>query len=356
MSIDSRAINSLMSPPEPTPLESFARGSEGPSKTAHTKPTYPTALDQFPSPPVSPFTTNINPSIDRTIGVQDPILFPQEPANPVPQPPLFSASEDSDVLAAQRAVDQHMRARVPAHARLRDVSPPSRTDYLLTLEFRTQVYAKCAKSPRAWLERERETLREDNAIRASRPHKRIAPYPSTPRIVAVGITKPSRGAGVKASPTKPRAAGPRPRSAVKPKVRDMSEQPKARGTTREDKDFQDLPDYCPPLDTLPNKPDSLKVEWKTGNKLHPPRDDPAYALCHEDEISLASILRLDCSTYLTSKRRIFQARVETLRIGKEFRKTDAQQACKIDVNKASKLWMAYDKVGWLNKEYFRQYL
>jgi hypothetical protein len=48
--------------------------------------------------------------------------------------------------------------------------------------------------------------------------------------------------------------------------------------------------------------------------------------------------------------------VRALRIGKEFRKTDAQQACKIDVNKASKLWTAYDRVGWFDSEHFQQYL
>jgi hypothetical protein len=76
---------------------------------------------------------------------------------------------------------------------------------------------------------------------------------------------------------------------------------------------------------------------------------------HEAEVNLAATLRLNCATYLCSKRRVFQARIEALRIGKEFRKTDAQQACKIDVNKASKLWQSYDKVGWFNPDYFRQH-
>ncbi|KAF7539606.1 hypothetical protein G7Z17_g12393 [Cylindrodendrum hubeiense] len=79
-------------------------------------------------------------------------------------------------------------------------------------------------------------------------------------------------------------------------------------------------------------------------------------LLHPDELTLAGNLRLDCATYLTSKRRIFERRLQCLRNGKEFRKTDAQQACKIDVNKASKLWTAFDKVGWLDAEWVRQYL
>jgi hypothetical protein len=79
-------------------------------------------------------------------------------------------------------------------------------------------------------------------------------------------------------------------------------------------------------------------------------------LLHPDELILASNLRLDCATYLTSKRRIFLRRLECARIGKEFRKTDAQQACKIDVNKASKLWQAYDRVGWLDIQWMREYM
>ena len=85
--------------------------------------------------------------------------------------------------------------------------------------------------------------------------------------------------------------------------------------------------------------------------------DPHRALLDPEEVSLAANLRLDCATYLTSKRRIFVARRECWagtwggKGKKEFRKTDAQQACKIDVNKASKLWMAFEKVGWLDEKW-----
>lgn len=118
---------------------------------------------------------------------------------------------------------------------------------------------------------------------------------------------------------------------------------------REDKDFNSLPDYCPPKESLPSKPNSLKVDWK-GAPIDL-RSDPHAHLLHPDELLLAGNLRLDCATYLTSKRRIFIKRVECLEIGKEFRKTDAQQACKIDVNKASKLWAVFEKVGWLNAKW-----
>ena len=98
----------------------------------------------------------------------------------------------------------------------------------------------------------------------------------------------------------------------------------------------------------------LKAEWK-GNKLDLSGDADRHLL-HEAELELASTLRLNCATYLCSKRRVFQARIAALKINKEFRRTDAQQACKIDVNKASKLWQAYDKVGWFDATYFREYV
>jgi hypothetical protein len=97
--------------------------------------------------------------------------------------------------------------------------------------------------------------------------------------------------------------------------------------------------YCSPLSSLPDNPNSLRVEWR-GVPLDL-TDHPH--ILDSDEVMLARNLRLDSATYLTSKRRIF-----IKRIGKEFHKTDAQQACKIDVNNASKLCQAFEKVGWLN--------
>ena len=128
------------------------------------------------------------------------------------------------------------------------------------------------------------------------------------------------------------------------------------GTKREDVDYNALPDYAPPTSTLPKgNPKILKADWPSSNVLNLANDTDREML-HEAEVSLAGTLRLSCATYLCSKRRIFESRLNALRIGKEFRKTDAQQACKIDVNKASKLWGAYDKVGWFSKDYFTQYL
>jgi hypothetical protein len=119
-------------------------------------------------------------------------------------------------------------------------------------------------------------------------------------------------------------------------------------------DWITLPDYCPPTSSLPSKPNSLKIDWKgTPTDLS---NDPDRHLLHPDEVLLASNLRLSCAAYLTSKRRMFLRRLECLQKDKEFRRTDAQQACHIDVNKASKLWAAFEKVGWLDKAWVEPFL
>ncbi|KAL5614272.1 hypothetical protein BROUX41_004382 [Berkeleyomyces rouxiae] len=125
--------------------------------------------------------------------------------------------------------------------------------------------------------------------------------------------------------------------------------------SREDKNFEKLADVCPPISTLDGLKDSaLKTEWK-GNPINL-ADDPNLDLLHPLERTLASTLRLDCATYMTSKRRLFLSRLDCLERNKTFRKTDAQNACHIDVNKASRLYVAYDQVGWLKAEWVESFL
>ena len=119
--------------------------------------------------------------------------------------------------------------------------------------------------------------------------------------------------------------------------------------------WKKLPDYSPSIETLPpgnNK--CLKVEWK-GSPLNLSHD-PLRLYLHPAELSLASILRLPCDLYLDSKRRLFLEKVCKLRNNLPFRRTDAQKACRIDVNKASRLYSAFEKVGWLKNENFLKYL
>lgn len=329
---------SLMSPPEAIPHESFTHAPLEHPMDTQMKSLFSLAAPRFPiSPPVSPATKNL-----KSIGgqelppivVRDPILYPQpepQPTSSQLQAPLFT---DDESLAAQRVVNEHVAARVPSL--FREASPPRQSEYTLALEFKSQVARAFNMNRRHWLERERGYLQ---AVRSAKRYPKIAPANVRSHHASSGVRKVAAVRPPKAPrPARPARPTPDPTKKV----------------VREDKDFLALPDYCPPLSSLPDKPNSLKVEWR-GAPLDL-SDDPQAHLLDPDELALAGNLRLDCATYLTSKRRIFIKRIEALRIGKEFRKTDAQQACKIDVNKASKLWQAFEKVGWLNPAWVAQYV
>ncbi|OAA35167.1 Homeodomain-like protein [Metarhizium rileyi] len=351
-------ITSLMSPPDAV-LDSFHHGNSALNRSGGVNSKQSSSQQPLPmSPPISPYskpisTTSAVPATPPSQAIiQDPVLYPadeQSPASPS-QPPLFALAE----LEHQRIVDEHVRAR--SQSILNDLILPKREEYVLALSFRSQVLRHYISGPRKWLRKERALLEADRRAGAQRyhailpakpiaakPHRsqrtdRISKPHATPRPIRTNATT------VGVTPTRPvgrTSATPEPsRRAVAP--------------NREDKDFSSLPDYCPPLDSLPSRPNSLKVDWK-GQPIDL-SSDPHASLLHPDELLLAGNLRLDCATYLTSKRRIFERRLQCLRTGKEFRKTDAQQACKIDVNKASKLWTAFEKVGWLDQNWIRKFL
>ncbi|CCE64481.1 hypothetical protein TPHA_0H02780 [Tetrapisispora phaffii CBS 4417] len=115
--------------------------------------------------------------------------------------------------------------------------------------------------------------------------------------------------------------------------------------------WQQLPDYSPPLSTIPDNKYCMKIEWK-GSQMDL-SNDPLRDQLHPAELVLAQILRLPCDLYLDSKRRFFLEKVYRVKNGKTFRRTDAQKACRIDVNKASRLFQAFEKIGWLDDKYFK---
>lgn len=263
--------------------------------------------------------------------------------------PVDSVNPDHDAL-----VNHHMHMNQYKNNKFR----PTKDDYLLALSLVSVVSTECNRNSAAWLERERElTSRLGNPNRvtkySARPRKslpKIAPAPAT-------VSRRSKPSNRAARPT--RAPRPPKRSPLS-KVIDSFDGsavnlPKQRGTgtSGKDEDYNALPDFSPPVSTLPNST-CLKADWR-GQPLDL-SGDPDRHMLHDAELGLAARLRLSCATYLCSKRRIFKARVEAYRNGKEFRKTDSQQACSIDVNKASKLWQAFDKVNWFNRDYFEQYL
>lgn len=359
-------ISNLMSPPEPAPLDLFRSAGAACGKPASTPGTR--VPHQPLSPPVSPFSqaaNTIGPAPLLSHGGKDPILYPAgESPSSAPTGPLFTPTPASVAklrATTEQLVSEHIASR-PAGL-FRGSTPPRPEDYELALYFKSNCFRMFQDNPKEWLRKERELLRADRKHTALSFQPTRLPHilpAARPAVLGPQSTKAPTVRVQKLKSPKVKTQNPRPIRATPVPARETirvgTPEPRVRtvAPNREDKDFASLEDLAPPVSTLPSKPNSLKVDWK-GNALDL-SNDPNRHLLHPDELILASNLRLDCATYLTSKRRIFLRRLECARIGKEFRKTDAQQACKIDVNKASKLWQAYERVGWLDIEWMRGHM
>nr|POE53356.1 swirm domain-containing protein [Quercus suber] len=125
-------------------------------------------------------------------------------------------------------------------------------------------------------------------------------------------------------------------------------------------EWRDADDYCPPIDM--NKPIGLKVPPATSTgtnskKTPAPWTDAEMVKIdidhlHPEELVLAKDFRVEPQAYLMTKRRIFAARVRALVEHQNWNKTCAQQAVQMDVNKASRFFLAYDAVGWFDEKHF----
>lgn len=373
-----------MSPPEPKPLESFSitpskspstlqsrtlSPEQSPVRLAKVSTPETKAMKILPSPPVSPWMNKQYKGEkhghshgaafrQRLDDAKDPILYPDESFGSVGDQPLFPV--EPSMAHTEDLITKHMAKHTVKHDK--EANRPTREEYRLALACVSQVGSLYNRNPGAYMKRQRAEI-EDLYWQT----KRICARPGTkaaPVNIAPAMKQPKRAINRVSTPAK----APITRVKRTPKAspiaalmgypaKGRSETPdRVPGAKREDVDYHSLPDYAPPTSSLPNgNPKILKADWPSNNVLNL-SNDPDRDMLHEAEINLAGTLRLSCATYLCSKRRIFEARLNALKIKKEFRKTDAQQACKIDVNKASKLWSAYDKVGWFNKGHFMQYL
>lgn len=369
------SVSSLMSPPDSKPLESF-NSPFPPHNISQDQVNSdgvrlaPIAVDRkrthsemnLPSPPVTPYTGNHKskpidseqPDEDTlVVSSRDPLLFSGHNSvsdiatNEPLFPPMFPSSREV-------MMDQHINSHMAMFGN--KLNKPTRDEYRLALSCVPIVSSQYNRNPAAWARREREIL-DRQLVMMDRRHpealdgrlKRIAPAP-TKRVVPAQ-SRVQRTPRVKRTP----------KSTPKQKVSDSfdlhSPNPKpsrAVGTSRDDTDFRSMQDYSPSLAVSGCNAKALRADWK-GQMLDLSKDSDR-ELLSSAEFHLASTLRLSCATYLCSKRRIFEARVKALRVGKEFRKTDAQQACKIDVNKASKLWTAFERAGLFNPSFFQEYL
>jgi hypothetical protein len=309
------------------------------------------------SPPESPETPHLNivrkPSHARTIDdclMTDQPLLPEEGASISLDTPLFSVNERSEPLIG-KAISTRTDA---SNSR----SKPTAEEYNL---FVSSAWRLMQSNPREWLRQEKH---HNNVYRRAQYGVQKLPYKSassTKRPLPVSRPKIASGSRTTGQPRPARAPRATPKARVfddfhqypTPESDGTPKPPKIAAASREDSDFNSLPDMTPPTDTLPNSR-CLTIDWK-GTHL-PIEHEPYFELLHPAEAKLASILRLTPAIYLSSKRRIFIEKIERTRIGKEFRKTDSQKACKIDVNKASKLWTVFDKVGWFDRKYIDPHL
>ncbi|MCJ1415352.1 hypothetical protein MMC32_001684 [Xylographa parallela] len=387
------SILALMSPPEAKPLDSFGSPNKPPQtpllavrQSSYTpENTLPPMISSrspvskslrvLPSPPVSPWTGHQHHIDQKTIKdnsegqngevLQDPVLYPTLDLGAPTHRPLFPTTPER--LAAEDLVTKHISRRKYPFDK---TTTPSRDDYLLALSLVSNVGRIYNRNPGAYLKRTREETDEYYVLAkricarpgmTTSPVIKIAPAPSHSSRVAKKTTTSAKPAKVKPFTRVRRTRktpSPLERALSTPSL-DRSGTPESRTPAMkrpEDVDYNALPDYAPPTSTLPpGNSKSLKTDWASNNPLDL-SNDPDRHMLHDAEINLASTLRLTCATYLCSKRRIFEGRLRAFKNKKEFRKTDAQQACKIDVNKASKLWTAYDKVGWFNKAFLEKFL
>lgn len=132
---------------------------------------------------------------------------------------------------------------------------------------------------------------------------------------------------------------------------------KAKGAAPpQDNDFTTYDDYTPCTDGLSATAfDAFK--GKDGNPKELSSDRHKHLL-EPAEIVLAQNLRLTGAQYLTCKRRFFITLVKGLEADPNYKfiKTKAQGSCKIDVNKSSTLFVAWDSVGWFDHslEFFHE--
>ena len=142
-----------------------------------------------------------------------------------------------------------------------------------------------------------------------------------------------------------------PRSQQKVSARSADIHRHHNGNKFDDVAYESIPDYSPPLSNLPEgNSHILQVSWRPGVLIDLSKDPDRHML-HDAERRVAATLHLSCAKYLCTKRRIFQARFEALLAGREFKNSAAIKACKISVNKASKLCNAFERIGWFDEKY-----
>lgn len=328
-------------------------------------------LQVGPSPPTSPSMARL-PSLDSVVS-QDGLLYPHAEQTSQSQEPLFVS--DAHISPRPRSRNDSAAEVVPDPNRNVGglVGGPMNLPY--TEESVNKYYQDRLRE----LERYREARQLPAPTKSQASERDVV---SRSQVAALrprpaGITKPKPKSPLK--PKAPKAVKATPPPAKKratpsrratPKAKTLQDfhdaafpaesagakhkraPPSKKGPAKEeDVRWRQIPDYTAPVSSLDDAPRALKAEWNGPQPLDiselPDVDELAPA-----EYAMASELRLPPQQYLANKRRLFGRRLQYLKMGKNFTKTAAQGACNVDVNKASKLWLAFERVGWFDEKWF----
>ncbi|EPY50187.1 clr6 L associated factor 1 Laf1 [Schizosaccharomyces cryophilus OY26] len=259
-------------------------------------------------------------------------------------------SDNGDVIRCSRATTPSKQT--VSTSTLRSTSSPG-------ARLTSQVCKGYQNSPRAWLLRERLWLRRHlpDVAPISSPAKRprrMASTISTTVETKVAADNPRASPDFSDSrPSTPVSSSSRSHYYSKSTTTRFKQSSREFSSSSQVLDvantpYEMLPDYSPDMSILDKKaqPRPLRSEWKG-----PPLDlsnDEHRQLLHPAELQLAATLRLPCLIYLDNKRRIFAEWHNRRSEGLSFRKTDAQRASRVDVNKASRLWKAFHDEGFFD--------
>jgi hypothetical protein len=120
-----------------------------------------------------------------------------------------------------------------------------------------------------------------------------------------------------------------------------------------DSSLSDIPDFEPSLKDLTTENVEEILEQVGISEANSLKDDDSLELIEDSEIPVIAALRLTPLQYLDTKRRLFAEKARKCYLSETFKKTDAQKACRIDVNKASKLYEVFHLSGLLEDELFK---
>ncbi|EPS37456.1 hypothetical protein H072_8850 [Dactylellina haptotyla CBS 200.50] len=350
--------------PEPSPFKrpsmSFTYSPRPDSSSGFTDARYSDkrapSLSGILSPPPSPFIARQISEVPSDLGPsilnRDPVLY-DTPLSDENQRPLFDLpepyQEPSGTVSKPSFVASRESFKTGTWPQRRELPAP---------KFKSTAWQDCFRNPLEYYQRERAFLRQQlNSAKLLKSTKSAIPI-SSPKVATPAPKKlhqraRSTGSEMTASPKdKVRIHRSTDNKVTKPK---FSRQSKPVTTTRKDVHYSTVEDVTPSADLLPDNPRCLHVDW-SGAPLDI-SSDPDRHLLHKAEQHLASTLKLSCGQYLTQKRLIFLERVTRLRAGNTvFSRTHAQQVCHIDVNKASRLFAAFEKVGWLSPQALKHHL